>query len=68
MQKAFSGIHCIDPAIFPLMRQEGKFSMVDVYLELAGDYTIRGYDHSGSRLIDVGRPESVEKAAELFHD
>ena len=68
IQKAFSGIHCIDPEIFPLMRQTGKFSMVDVYLALAGDYTIRGYDHSGSRLIDVGRPESVEKAAELFRD
>lgn len=64
--KAFSGIHVIDPAIFPLIRREGKFSVVDVYLDLATGNTIRGFDHSRSRLIDVGKPESVEVAARLF--
>src|SRR5262249_10573097 len=64
--KAFSGIHVIDPAIFPLIRQEGKFSMVDVYLDLAAAHTIRGFDHSRSKLIDVGKPESVEVAQRLF--
>src|SRR5579872_2482706 len=32
-QKAFSGIHVIDPAIFPLMTRDGKFSIVDLYLD-----------------------------------
>ncbi len=64
--KAFSGIHIIEPAIFPLMRREGKFSVVDVYLDLAATQKIRGFDHSGSRLVDVGRPESVEEAERLF--
>lgn len=64
--KAFSGIHVIDPAIFPLIHREGKFSMVDVYLDLATGYTIRGFDHSRSRLIDVGKPESVGVAERLF--
>jgi len=63
---AFSGIHVIDPAIFPLIRQEGKFSMVDVYLDLAENHTISGFDHSQSRLIDVGKPESVAQAEALF--
>jgi MurNAc alpha-1-phosphate uridylyltransferase len=66
MPKAFSGIHVIDPALFSVMRQEGKFSMVDLYLDLAADHAVRGFDHSGSKLIDVGRPESVEKAEKLF--
>jgi len=66
IQKAFSGIHIIEPAIFPLMRQEGKFSMVDVYLDLAATQKIRGFDHSRSRLIDVGKPESVGQAEQLF--
>jgi MurNAc alpha-1-phosphate uridylyltransferase len=65
-QKAFSGIHVIDPAIFGLMTREGKFSMVDLYLDLAAGHSIRGHDHSSSRLIDVGKPESAEKAALLF--
>jgi N-acetyl-alpha-D-muramate 1-phosphate uridylyltransferase len=66
VQKAFSGIHVIDPSIFPLLTMEGKFSMVDVYLDLAASYSIRGYDHSHSKLIDVGKPESAEEAARLF--
>lgn len=66
VQKAFSGIHVISPAMLPMIHQEGKFSMVDVYLHLAKTQTIRAFDHSGSLFIDVGKPESVEKAAALF--
>jgi len=66
IQKAFSGIHIIDPAIFPLIGLTDKFSMVDLYLDLAPAHTIRGWDHSQSRLIDVGKPESAERAAQLF--
>src|SRR3954471_21833399 len=32
--KAFSGIHVIEGRIFSLIKQRGKFSMVDVYLDL----------------------------------
>ena len=64
--RAFSGIHIIDPALFPLIRQEGKFSMVDVYLDVAASRPVRGFDHSGSKLIDVGKPESVAQAELLF--
>ncbi|HVU57483.1 MAG TPA: nucleotidyltransferase family protein [Puia sp.] len=63
---AFSGIHVIDPVLFPLMRQDGKFSMVDVYLELGASHVIRGFDHSGSLLIDVGKPAAAEQAAIMF--
>ncbi|MBN8855453.1 MAG: nucleotidyltransferase [Sphingobacteriales bacterium 50-39] len=65
-QLAFSGIHVIDPALFPVMRQEGKFSTVDVYLEVGAGHIIRGFDHTGSLLVDVGKPESAELAAGLF--
>ena len=65
-EKAFSGIHLISPEIFPLIHQEGKFSIVDVYLELAASQLILGFDHSGSKLVDVGRTESVEVAKKLF--
>jgi len=64
--KAFSGIHIISPHIFSLIKQEGKFSMVDVYLDLCKTETIKGFDHSGSKLIDVGRTESVAEAEKLF--
>ena len=66
IQKAFSGIHVISPAIFSLMQQEGKFSMVDVYLSLCADHKIQYFDHSETKFIDVGKPESIAKAEEMF--
>ena len=65
--RAFSGIHIIDPAIFALITEEGKFSLVDLYLRLSAHHTILGYDHSGDVLIDVGKPEAVEEAEKYFH-
>ena len=65
-QKAFSGIHVISPKIFSLMKMSGKFSMVDVYLELAKTQAITAYDHSNTKFIDVGKPASILKAEELF--
>lgn len=65
-KKAFSGIHVISTKIFELIRQEGKFSMVDVYLSLCNEYDIYGFDHSSSKFIDVGKPESISKAEQLF--
>jgi hypothetical protein len=44
----------------------GKFSLIDVYLKLAPDHLIMGYDHTGDRLVDVGKPESVAVAEALF--
>jgi MurNAc alpha-1-phosphate uridylyltransferase len=66
-QKAFSGIHVISTGIFPLMTQQGRFSMVDVYLDLARNHTIASYDHTGTTLIDVGKPESIGKAEKFFN-
>lgn len=65
-KKAFSGIHVINTKIFELIQQEGKFSMVDVYLSLCNTYDIYGFDHSASKFIDVGKPESISKAEQLF--
>lgn len=66
-QKAFSGVHLISTAIFPLISQQGRFSMVDIYLDLAKDHSIASYDHTGTTLIDVGKPESVTRAEKLFN-
>ncbi len=65
-QKAFSGIHVINTKLFSLMQQTGKFSMVDVYLSLAATQNIMCYDHTGIALLDVGKPESIIKAEEMF--
>lgn len=66
VQRAFSGIHVINPLLLSEMKQEGKFSMVDVYLGLAKEHIISCYDHTGSQMIDVGKPESIAKAETVF--
>lgn len=63
---AFSGIHIIEPALFPLITREGKFSMVDVYLDLCAAHSIMGYDHTGELVMDVGKPGAVEAAEKTF--
>ena len=65
-EKAFSGIHVISPTIFPLIKLKGKFSMVDVYLALCKTNCIMGFDHSTSKFIDVGKPQSIAIAEEIF--
>jgi MurNAc alpha-1-phosphate uridylyltransferase len=65
-QKAFSGIHVISADIFDLINRTGKFSMVDVYLDLMQQHTIKSFDHSDSKFIDVGKPESIAKAEKMF--
>ena len=62
---AFSGVQVLSPRILNMPFQ-GKFSMIDVYLHFAKTETIKGFDHTGNIFIDVGKPESLEKAAYLF--
>lgn len=66
IEKAYSCVVIYEPQIFSLIRQTGKFSIMDTYLDLAAEHVILGYDHSGDNLVDVGKPESVAVAEKLF--
>jgi N-acetyl-alpha-D-muramate 1-phosphate uridylyltransferase len=73
LEKAFSGIHVISPKIFSLINTstlpsgtKDKFSMVEVYLELAKTQAITAFDHSNTKFVDVGKPERLAKAEGLF--
>lgn len=59
---AFSGIHIINPEIFNFMNQDGKFSIVDIYLELAANHKIIGFEHNPENWVDMGKPEELLKA------
>lgn len=63
---AFSGVQVLSPEIFEYIQMEGKFSVVDLYLSLTATHPIYAYDHTGSRFIDVGKPESIARAEALF--
>lgn len=62
---AFSGIHCINPKIFSLIKRTGKFSIMEEYLDLMNEERIHGYEHDAT-VIDVGRPESIRVAEQFF--
>ncbi|MFT3909229.1 MAG: sugar phosphate nucleotidyltransferase [Ferruginibacter sp.] len=63
---AYSCVVVYQPEIFSLIEQQGKFSIMDTYLDLAADNLILGYNHTGDKWVDVGKPESVAVAEELF--
>jgi NDP-sugar pyrophosphorylase family protein len=65
-QMAYSGLAIFEPVVFDAITQRGKFSLIDVYLSLAPQYKIAGYDHSESKVLDVGKPESVALAETMF--
>ena len=65
-EKAYSCVVVFEPGIFSLIPFHGKFSLVEVYLKLAADHLILGYDHTGDRFVDVGKPDSIAIAESLF--
>ncbi|MEP7256128.1 MAG: sugar phosphate nucleotidyltransferase [Ferruginibacter sp.] len=66
VQKAYSCVVVFEPQVFSLIKHTGKFSLVDTYLDLAATNLILGYDHSGDRLVDVGKPENIAIAEKMF--
>ena len=62
---AFSGIHVASPSLFQYMGKEwsGKFPIMDFYLKTCQQAKIGGYLKEELQLIDIGKPETLEKAS-----
>lgn len=63
---AYSCVVVFEYEVLDMIPFTGKFSLIDLYLHLAKDHVIMGYDHTGDRFVDVGRLESVEVAERMF--
>jgi NDP-sugar pyrophosphorylase family protein len=66
IEMAFSGIHVVQPEIFGFMPEKDRFSIVDVYLEVAKTCTIKGFFDDSDLWMDVGKPDELEAARKLF--
>jgi NDP-sugar pyrophosphorylase family protein len=66
VEMAFSGIHIIQPEFFDLLPAEERFSITNLYLELAKTQQIKGYFDDSDLWMDVGKPEQLKEARELF--
>jgi NDP-sugar pyrophosphorylase family protein len=63
---AFSGIHIINPAIFNLITERGKFSINQVYLRLAHEQSIMAYEHDARYWADIGTMEKLAAAEKML--
>ena len=63
---AFSGIQVLNPEIFKLINETGKFSLTDLYLRLATYNHITGLPHNRGYWFDLGKPENITEAEILL--
>ena len=54
---AFSGIQIFSPSIIPLMNEEGRFSLINMYLRLCRENRICAYTDNDSFWFDAGKRE-----------
>ena len=51
---AFSGIHLIQPKLLEMITEEGKFSIMDLYLRLAKTHSIKAFIDDSELWMDLG--------------
>jgi len=54
---AFSGIQILDPSIIPLIKEEGRFSLISMYLRLSRENRICAFTDNDSFWFDAGKRE-----------
>ncbi len=61
---AFSGISVVSPELFPLLPEaDHPYPIIDEYIRLSAEgLRIGCYRHSAEHWLDVGKPETLEKA------
>lgn len=67
-QLAFSGIHIVNPEIFSLFVEKGRFSIIDAYLSLAKKRPVFGYIQDEAIWFDVGKPEQLAVVKDFLTD
>lgn len=59
---AFSGIHCVSPAVSRLMADwPDRFPIMDFYLQNCRDLTIKGLVYDGLKIVDVGKLDTLDR-------
>lgn len=66
VERAFQGVHVVEPALLDRITERGTFSILEPYLRLATEgATIARFEAEGARWIDIGRPDDLERAQRL---
>lgn len=65
---AFSGIALVSPELVSLLPEaDHPYSIIDMYIEHASTRAVRCFVHPAGQWLDVGRPETLEKAQQWYH-
>jgi NDP-sugar pyrophosphorylase family protein len=65
-QFAFCGIQIIDPAIFHFFPQENKFSLIDFYIQVSREKTIKGLLTNSKYFYDLGSIDKLNEAEKFI--
>lgn len=64
---AFAGVHVIDPRIFGLFTESGRFSIIPAYLRLAADgHAVVPWDAGEALWLEMGSPERLDEARRVL--
>lgn len=70
VRMAFSGIHILSDRVFDVMEEyaggDERFPIMDFYLSVCAVHNIYGVIAEGLRMIDVGKPDTLEQAEKIF--
>ncbi|MGP1477688.1 MAG: nucleotidyltransferase family protein [Phocaeicola sp.] len=61
---AYAGIEVVQPEIYKWL-PEGKFSIIDFYLNHCNELAIKPYVANDLKLLDIGKPETLIKAEQF---
>lgn len=65
---AFSGVHVINPEIFPFISETGVFSITNTYLRLAEHHSILTWNHNNDLWFDLGRISNLREAEKHMNE
>lgn len=63
---AFSGIHLIRPELLSMIKESGRFSIIDLYLRLSSTEKILAFPDQESLWMDLGKYSEMHEAEELI--
>lgn len=65
---AFSGMAVISPRLFGLLPEaDHPYPIIDEYIRLSVGESIRCHEHEAWRWLDVGKPDTLQKAQQWIH-
>ena len=67
VDRAFAGVHVIDPVIFDLLEEEGAYSILVPYLRLVGEgHRIEPFDIGDALWMEMGDPDRLRRARDAM--